>query len=191
VGVGGVTTYRPVVGATDLSQQGMTSGTTAYMDTSVGATIPYLNGAEKALERAAALEAVAPEAWVRLAVVRWRLGRPADALKAMERANVPASDKALAYWAALWRGRILDTLNRPADAEAAFQHALEVWPTGQSAGVGVALMRFKQNHRAEAAEASARVQAMPPGSADPWWIYVNGDGRFAAMWLGDLRKMLR
>lgn len=189
-GTGIVTMTTGVKGETDLSQQGLSTKSSMVTSTVVGLP-PNLNATAKLLELATALEAVAPEALVRLAAVRLRMGQPAEALAAVERANVPAADRPLAYWAALWRGRILDGLNRPADAERAFQQALDVWPTGQSAGVGLALVRFKQNRRAEAAEASAHVQAMPPGSPDPWWIYTEGDARFLAGWLGDLRKMLR
>jgi hypothetical protein len=148
----------------------------------------------RALEGAIAADKtglVAPEAYVRLAAVRLAEGKPADALAAIDRAKVTLADNSLAYWAALWRGRILDALNRQADAARAYQQALDVWPTGQAAGVGLALSLFKQNLRVEAADAAARVEHFPPASPDPWWAYPNGDARFIAAWLSDLRGTLR
>jgi len=104
---------------------------------------------------------------------------------------MPTPDSELAYWYGLWKGRILDALNRPADAAAAYQQALDVSPTGQAAGVGLALSLFKQNHRDEAVAAAARVRDMPSNSLDPWWTYAKGDARFIDDWLADLRKARR
>jgi hypothetical protein len=128
---------------------------------------------------------------VRLAAVKLAAGNAADALTAIDRAKVPAGDRDLAYWTALWRGRILDALNRPADAAAAYQQALDVTPTGQAAGVGLALSLFKQNRRIEAAEAATRIQAFPATSWDPWWAYRNGDARFINAWFDELRRAAR
>jgi hypothetical protein len=104
---------------------------------------------------------------------------------------MPTPDPALAYWYGLWKGRILDALNRQADAAIAYQQALDVSPTGQAAGTGLALSLFKQNHRDEAAEAAARVRDMSSSSPDPWWTYTKGDARFVDDWLADLRKAMR
>ncbi len=168
----------------------VSSSPTIYTSAAIAAP-GYLRAAAKAFERVSAIGSMAPEANVRLSAVRLQLGQFQEALAANDLAIVPAADRPLAYWAALWRGRILDAMNRPADAERAYASALDAWPTGQAAGVGLALMRFKQNHRVEAAEASSRVQAMPPGAPDPWWTYFSGDGRFVAAWLTELRSMLR
>jgi tetratricopeptide (TPR) repeat protein len=164
---------------------------TAQSTAAVGGRQEKLRGAARLLDEAAAIGTNAPESFVRLAAVRYQLNQFEDALAAVNRAAVPSSDRPLAYWAGLWKGRILDAMNRPADAEAAYASALDAWPTGQAAGVGVALMRFKQNHRAEAREAALRVQAMPAGAPDPWWGYSNGAERFVGPWLVTLRGMLQ
>jgi tetratricopeptide (TPR) repeat protein len=150
-----------------------------------------LRTAAKLFERSAADAAAAPESYVRLASVRFRLGEFAPALTAIERARVMPEDRPLRYWAGLWRGRILDALHRTADAERAYADALDAWPTGQSAGVGLALMRFKLNRRADAVEAAARVQAVSSTAPDPWWTYYAGLARFIPVWLGQMRETLR
>lgn len=150
-----------------------------------------LRQAAKHLERSARLDLVAAESSVRLAAVRFRSGEFASALTAIEQARVSPDDRVLLYWAGLWSGRIYDALNRPADAERAYQRALDAWPTGQSAGVGLALMHLKQNHRAEAAAVSHRIQSNAPTAPDPWWSYYTGNARFIAGWLGQLRELPR
>jgi hypothetical protein len=150
--------------------------------------------AAKAFEQAAEADTtglLAPEAYVRFAVMQLRIGKPADALTTLNRAKMPTPDLELAYWYGLWKGRILDALNRPADAAVAYGQALDVSSTGQAAAVGLALSLFKQNHRDEAAEAAARVRDMPSSAPDPWWTYTKGDARFIDDWLADLRKAMR
>jgi tetratricopeptide (TPR) repeat protein len=183
----------PAISQTTVPTQPVTMSSTSSpsLYTSATAARPdKLRAAAYWFEKAAAMDAVAPEAYVRLAAVRLQIGAVDHALDAIQRANVPASDRALAYLAGLWRGRILSALGRTKEAEGAFAEALDAWPTGQAAGVGVALMRWKLNRRAEAAEMSARVQAMPPGAPDPWWTYFGGAGRFVGAWLADLRMAL-
>ena len=150
-----------------------------------------LRQAAKHLERSAALAAVAAESNVRLAAVRFRSGEFASALTALEQARVSPDDHVLLYWAGLWAGRIYDALNRPADAERAYQRALDAWPAGQAAGVGLALMHLKQNHRAEAAAVSQRTQSIAPAAPDPWWSYYTGNARFIGGWLAQLRELPR
>lgn len=181
----------PMQTVTDATAQQPTQKSTMSTSFSDSGRAIFLTQAQRALERAAAIPAIAPEALVRLAVVRFRQNELADALKTMERAAVPAADPTLKFWASLWKGRMLDALNRPADAQRAFQQAVDLWPASQAAGTGLALAHLKQNHRVEAAAEAARVQALPATAPDLWWTYSRGDARFIAPRFSELREAIK
>lgn len=138
---------------------------------------------------AATVPEVANEANTRGAWVQFQLGSPADALRTIDLAR-PTGDTDLTYWMYLFRGRILDALNRQGDAERAYRSALDVRPFAQSAAVGLALtlLRLERPDEAQASAAYARQQ--PTDASDPWWTYFGADARFVLRWRTELRLAL-
>jgi len=130
------------------------------------------------------------EANVRAGWVLFQLRAYGDALETIDRAH-PEADPVLAYWQHLFRGRILEALDRVGDAEVAYRAALEARPYAQSAGVGLAMTLFKLNRPGEAIAAARMAREQPPDLVDPWWIYLRGDARFIPQWRTDLRSRLR
>jgi tetratricopeptide (TPR) repeat protein len=151
---------------------------------------------QKCLEDAVAqfaLAGVAPEtqaeARVRAGWVQFQLGRLDDALASLERVE-SNGDPVVAYWAALFRGRVLDGLRRYDAAAVAYRQALDICPTAQSAAVGLSLALFRADRIAEA-DALARSHRASGGGHDPWWVYPAGDERFVAQWVTELRGLIR
>lgn len=128
----------------------------------------------------------ASEAFTRSAWMQYQLRAYADALKTIERVN-PSDDDELTYWTNLFRGRILDALQRYDEAERAYRAALATRPAAQSAGVGLALTLFKMNRTADAKAAAAAARQQPPDTVDPWWTYLGADARFIPRWRAELR----
>jgi VWFA-related protein len=96
---------------------------------------PYLERAESALARAEELSP-SEEATVRLAHVRWQLGRASVARASLQRL-APAGDP-WRYVAFLFLGGALEEEGRFAEAEEAYRQALETEPNAQSARVALA-----------------------------------------------------
>jgi hypothetical protein len=99
----------------------------------------------------------------------------------------PGDDRELAYWTALFRGRIADVLGRDRDAERAYRAALAAAPDAQSAGIGLTLALFRMNRSEEAEAMGMAVRTRSASVVDPWWNYHGGDQRFVARWIGELR----
>ena len=137
---------------------------------------------------AAAVSPVAVEARTRMAWAQFQLGALEDALGTIEQAG-QTTDSDLTYWTQLFRGRILDALNRP-DAETAFRAALEARPSAQSATIGLALTLYKQGRVDDAKQIAGVAKRQPPETSDPWWTYLGGDARFYPRWRAELRMGL-
>ncbi|MFI5177590.1 MAG: hypothetical protein ACHQO8_03450 [Vicinamibacterales bacterium] len=149
-----------------------------------------LREALRRYDAAAAAPQTADEARVRSAWALFQLGQFADALKTMDRA-CPADDPDLTYWLHLFRGRILDALDRPEDAEPEYRAALDAWPHAQSAGVALAVTLFKLHRPDEAVVAARAARLQPDEFVDPWWAYLRGDTRFVAGWRAELRSRIK
>ncbi len=142
------------------------------------------------LEEAGAADETHAEARVRSGWLLFLQGDAPDALQWLESAE-PAGDRDLAYWRSLFRGRVLDALDRHQDAAAAYASALEARPGAQSASVGLSLALFRLD-RADEAETLARsLRSGAPAVADPWWDYPGADQRFVERWLAELREAVR
>ena len=129
------------------------------------------------------------EAFTRGAWMQYQLGAYPDALKTIERAEA-TEDTELTYWTQLFRGRILDGLERYGDAERAYRAALAARPAAQSAAVGLALTLFKLDRVADARAAAMAARQQPHGTVDPWWTYLGADARFIPRWRAELRLSL-
>jgi len=131
------------------------------------------------------------EARLRLARVLWRLG---DAkASAHELTSLLASkvdDSGIRYLAHLFLGAARWTLGDAAGATAAYEQALRLYPTAQSAAIGLLLVK------PDAADAQPAVEKVLRGAAgdrtDPWLDYHLGPGRraqslMAALWRSALK----
>jgi hypothetical protein len=127
------------------------------------------------------------EAHVRSAWILFQLERPKDALATLDGVTT-GDDRELAYWEALFRGRIDDALGRHADAERAYRAALDASPDAQSAGIGLALTLFKLSRDAEADAVALAVRTRSRSAVDPWWTYPMADRRFVDGWIDVLRR---
>jgi thioredoxin-like negative regulator of GroEL len=81
------------------------------------------------------------------------------------------------FFRQLFRGQLLASRDLNA-AAGAFEAALTIWPTAQSARVGLMNTRVRQGDRAAAAALAEIIQTAPPDASDPWTRYWVGDYRF-------------
>jgi tetratricopeptide (TPR) repeat protein len=141
-------------------------------------------------ESAAALDDTRAEARVRGG---WLLAQQGDLQRALEwlESVEPGDDHAVAYWAALFRGRVLDRLGRHHAAAEAYASALTVCPDAQSAGIGFALALMRSDRGVEADEFARTLRTRTAAVADPWWIYGSADHRFVEHWISELRAAVR
>jgi hypothetical protein len=128
------------------------------------------------------------EARVRSGWLLYQADRPQDALAELDIA-VPAGAGELAYWHALFKGRVLGALNRHEDAAASFRVALGIVPGAQSAGVGLAFELLRSGRAEEADRGARALRAQSAAASDPWLFYHQGDWRFVGRWIDELRRM--
>jgi len=139
-------------------------------------------------ERAAADPTMRDEARIRAGKLLADVGRTTDAVAMFER--VPSdTDPALGYVHQVTYARLLDGLDRPADAAAAYRAALTFAPGAQRAGIGYAAALLRQGRAAEAAEAADTARHMTDDGAAAFSRFSKGDMRFAADWLAELRRL--
>ena len=130
---------------------------------------------------------VGGEAMARLAILQFRLNRPADALKSLDRADAVTRDPYVLYLSAYVRGRILESQKKIDDARTAWERAVTVWPHAQAATLALSSMLFQQGRRAEAQELTGAMLAADPLPPDPWREHVHGDDRLWPQLVGKLR----
>ena len=139
---------------------------------------------------AGATEDARVEARVRSGWILYQGGIYKDALERLD-IPAPAGDGDVAYWLALFRGRVLGALGRGQDAAASYRAALALVPTAQSAGVGLALELVGLDRDGEADIAARALRAADASGADPWSYYTSGDYRLVDGWLAQLRASLK
>jgi tetratricopeptide (TPR) repeat protein len=134
----------------------------------------------------------APEARVRLAWFLYRIGRHQEALRYLDAvADEQGLDGSMRYLYRLFRGHVLEALERPADAIRFYREALAMAPNAQSARVSMmnALLRAGDRRGAEAI--AEQVQTAGRDDFDPWWGYIQGEFRLYPGAIGRLREMVR
>jgi VWFA-related protein len=147
-----------------------TMGWRAAVDRKAGR--PYLERAEYALARA---EELSPgeETRLRLAHVRWRLGRTAAARASLEKLTVETGDGQRRYLAFLFLGGVLEEESRIDEAVQAYRRGLETRPDAQAIRVALAHCLVRQGQvgvaRATLDEALERATIQ-----DPFWTYPWG-----------------
>ena len=152
--------------------------------------MPTLDGAVLFFRQAAAIPALEVEALIRAGVAMHGAGRHEAALGFLER--VPAhDDMPLGYVQHLTRGHVIDELNRPADAAAAYRRAMEYMPTSQSAAIGLAAALLRAGDTEAAAQAAVSAKRLPRVSlgADPRVTFRRADARFIPSWLAEIRRL--
>jgi tetratricopeptide (TPR) repeat protein len=149
--------------------------------------IDCMQTALRYLESAAAREEVGEEARTRAGFAAFQLGKNDDARAALAGASGSA-DRTLAYWRALFLGRVSDALGADADAERAYREAVRLFPEAQTARVGLALALFRQHRDDDADEAVLAARRVRADGVDPWETYFEGDARFVSDWIAAVRK---
>jgi tetratricopeptide (TPR) repeat protein len=135
-------------------------------------------------------EAVGAEAALRLGISEARTNQPAIALPHLQKAAAASQDPFIVYLAELFAGQTLEKLGKPAEAEAAYQHALQLVPRGQSATFSIATLLAARGARAEASALIESSLAVPV-AADPWKVYGDADHRFWPGLITELRKAIK
>jgi len=141
-------------------------------------------------EKAAGVEATRAEARTRGAWILFQEGRHQEALDLLGTV-APSGDREVTYWSALFRGRVLDALGRPAEAARAYRAALVVYPGAQSAGVGLAVALFRSDQEREADAVARQLRTASAGTDDPWSTYLGADQRLIDRWIGELRNLIK
>ncbi len=130
--------------------------------------------AAKRYAAAAKVAAVKDEALLHLGHVRLDLGKPDDALAALDQVSTASGDPTLTYLVHLFRGMALDRLGRTDEARQAYQAALAVRPA-ESASLALAALTFRRGDRGEADAMVHELLTRPTRPADPWLEYWPGD----------------
>jgi tetratricopeptide (TPR) repeat protein len=153
--------------------------------------VKHREEAARRYAQAANIDAVRGEAALRLGHVSNDLGKPEDALKALDQAESALKDPALIYLAKLFRGIALERLGRFDDARQAYDQALTIRPQAQSASLSLAELTFRQGDRAAADKMVQDVLGRTSQPADPWWEYWPGDYRLSADLFRAMREAVR
>jgi tetratricopeptide (TPR) repeat protein len=150
------------------------------------------------LDRAAAsfeallkVEALRPEAGVRLAHVQIEQGRFDRALASLDDVDVSARDGYVRYLSRLFRGVALEGLGRPSEAQTAYRAALETGPNAHAATMALATSLFRTGQRAEADRLVASLLESDDPLKDVWWAYWAGDFHEWGALISPLRGFVR
>jgi len=140
---------------------------------SVQAPSLELQQAEHDLRLAVAGDPSQVEARVRLGRVLSLRGRHDEAMRQLEQArDAAAKEPRLAYLAALFLGRELETAGDVAGARASFERAAALFPQAQAPLVAQSALGRRAGEPADALPALQQLFAKPSnGNEDPWWSY--------------------
>jgi len=147
-----------------------------------------LDAALALFDQAAADPALATEARVRGAVLLQSAGRNSEALTWFDRVPPQEDDPALGYVRHFTHARVLDFLQRPADAATAYARALRFHPNAQLARIALAAALLRSGRSAEAGAAAASAGHLPTDDGEHVRTFDRADGRFVRGWIGELRR---
>jgi tetratricopeptide (TPR) repeat protein len=154
-------------------------------------SLPFvkLADSEAHYEKALAIDPTLVEARLRLGRTRLLRGRPAEALRDLERVAAEASQPGHRYMARLFEGRALEVRGDLDGAAAAYRAAVEEVPMAQSAliALGRALDGLGDSATAQEALEAAAARSKP---YDPWLGYRLGQPERLPGLLEDLRGLI-
>lgn len=150
------------------------------------------------MERAAAsyqgllkVEAVRPEASLRLAHLDISLHRYDQALELLDVVDASSDDPYLLYLSRLFRGTALEAENKTAAAQAAYRDALTIGPNAHAATMALATSLFRTGHRDDADRLVATLLAHDDPTHDVWWAYYSGDFHLWSLLIGRVREYVK
>jgi tetratricopeptide (TPR) repeat protein len=145
---------------------------------------------EGLLRRALAIEPSFVEARLRLGRALIQQQKLDEGLRLVEQAASESSDRTIRYFAHLFAGDALLQLDRPVDSRDSYQRAIELYPNGQAARIGLGSALRSLSDGSQALDAMlpslTRDPETRPGD-DPWWEYYDGDGGRAEELIEQLR----
>ena len=141
--------------------------------------------------RAAEVSDLRVEALVRGGVLLASANQPAEALDWLDRAGDGHTDQVIGYVQQITRGRMLDALNRPADAATAYEAARRFAPAAQLAAIGLASALLRAGQPDDAAVVASAARRLPEESVDLRQVFARADARFVREWLGEIRRLRR
>lgn len=142
-------------------------------------------------DEAAAFESTRAEALVRKAWILVRLGRPAEALTALDLWQDRANDPSVLYWGQLFRGRAFEDLDVLAEAARAYGEALRLVPDAQAPMAALVALELRRNDQDRAYHWATSALTAPTNAIDPWWDYAFCDFRLFKTRLAALRGSVR
>jgi len=140
--------------------------------------------ADDALTAAAKDPATAAEATLRRAYLFYRLGNARRAEATLLSISITA-EPIVGYWSGLVYGRVLEALQRPADATVLYEAMARAAPGTQTAPLALAALFLKRGDHAAALGWAER--ARQARMEDPWPMYWTADARFISTWVEELR----
>jgi tetratricopeptide (TPR) repeat protein len=150
----------------------------------------HLRTARESFDRARALEPVRAEATLRSGRLLARLREDGRALALLSEVPQLTRDGALVYLSHLFRGEILERLERTNEAVDAYRAAVVTAPNGRTARIMLAPLLFRLGAQQEAADVADSAISLPLAE-DPWVRYMHGDRRLWNQRIADVRAALR
>ncbi len=157
---------------------------------SAGDLTKRLEEASRRYVEASKQDATRAEAFLRRGRIELALGRADRALEALDQVGT-TDDPNIQYLGHLFRGQGLERLKRFDEAKEAYEAALGLSPSAQSASMALATLLFR---RGEREQADARVRALfeqPKKQDDPWWTYWPADYRHLNSRLAAMRELVK
>lgn len=147
--------------------------------------------AANSYERLLKVDALRPEASLRLAHVQIGLHRYEPALASLDIVDAASDDPYLLYLSHLFRGIALEALNRTAAAQAAYRDALTIGPDAHAATIALATSLFRSGHRDEADTLASALVSHDDPTRDVWWAYYSGDFHLWALLMSHVREYVK
>jgi len=155
----------------------------------------HFRRAEGMLRQALGARPDFPEAHLRLGKVLAELDDRDEALTHWQQVLASTKDAGLSYYAHLFTADVMLSLDRAEDARAAYEHALDLFPSSQAAHLGLGAALRMMGDRTGALAAVLETATVPPNTRDqshePWWNYYDGDEIDVEFLLGQLRESVK
>lgn len=150
-----------------------------------------LRRAEQYFRRVVAAEPGFTEAAVHLGRVLGLRGQHAEAARLLTASMDAGGDAVVTYYAVLFLGAELEALQRPGDAQAAYERAAQVMPKARLPHLALAHLARQSGERADTIERLRRALA-PVGddpADEPWYVYRRSHARGAEAAMADARRL--